>query len=354
MFVFLSHYLHFLLLSSLKARIALSALTSFVIVLCLGKPMIVWLTKVKYGQAIRKDGPASHLTKKGTPTMGGLLMVGAIVASTLIWVSWNNVTVWLGLGVLVSYAVIGFMDDYLKIKYLNSKGISAKVKLCSQSVIALLVGFCIFHNAEPHSFMPIYIPFTQDIWIPLGSGFIVWAWFIMVGSSNAVNLTDGLDGLAIMPITMIAAALCLLSYVGWHGFITVPSEIPVSLDASELSVLCSAIAGAGLGFLWFNAYPAEIFMGDVGSLSLGGVLGCIALMIHQELVFAIMGGVFIMETLSVILQVGSYKLRKKRIFKMAPIHHHFELKGWPESKVIIRFWIITIVLVLIGLSSIVV
>ena len=354
MFLLLSHYLHFLLLSSLKARIALSALTAFVLVLCLGKPMISWLTKLKYGQAIRNDGPASHVTKKGTPTMGGLLMVGAIVLATILWMPLNNINIWLGLGVLLSFGLIGLMDDYLKIKYKNSKGLSAKLKLFFQSIIALFIGFFIFHNTNHLNFIPLYIPFTQHIWIPLGTVFILWAWFIIVGSSNAVNLTDGLDGLAIMPITMIAAALCLLSYVGWHGFIVVPTGIPVSVDASELAVLSAAIAGAGLGFLWFNAYPAQIFMGDVGSLSLGGVLGCIALMIHQELVFAIMGGVFIMETLSVILQVGSYKLRKKRIFKMAPIHHHYELKGWPESKVIVRFWIITIVLVLIGLSSIVV
>jgi phospho-N-acetylmuramoyl-pentapeptide-transferase len=354
MFIYLSHFLHGLLIFSFKARIALSALTAFVIVLLLGKPMIAWLTKLKYGQAVRNDGPASHLTKTGTPTMGGILMVCAIVLSTLLWMPFSNVDVWLGLSVLVSYALIGFADDFLKIKYKNSKGISARLKLICQSIIALCVGLFIFHQSSHLHAMPLYIPFTKDIWIPLGAGFILWAWLIIVGSSNAVNLTDGLDGLAIMPITMIAAALCLLSYVGWHGFISLPANIPVSLNASEVAVLCASIAGAGLGFLWFNAYPAQIFMGDVGSLSLGGVLGCIALIIHQELVFAIMGGVFVLETLSVILQVGSYKLRKKRIFKMAPIHHHYELKGWPEAKVIVRFWIVTIVLVLIGLSSLVV
>jgi phospho-N-acetylmuramoyl-pentapeptide-transferase len=347
-------YFNFLSVPSIKARIALAALTAFIIVICLGKPMIAWLTQLKYGQAIRQDGPKSHLKKTGTPTMGGLLMVFSIFIATIIWSPWNNLNVWLGLVVLISYGVIGFIDDYLKIKYSNAKGISAKVKIGLQSLVALIVGFCIYHSSLNHSLMPLYIPFTKDLWIPLGVGFIFWAWFIIVGSSNAVNLTDGLDGLAIMPITMIAAALCLLAYVGWHGFIALPSQVPLLFHTSELAVLCSAIVGAGLGFLWFNAYPAQIFMGDVGSLSLGGILGCIALMIHQELVFAIMGGVFVIETLSVILQVGSYKLRNKRIFKMAPIHHHYELKGWPEPKVIVRFWILTIILVLIGLSSLVV
>lgn len=354
MFLFLAHYISFLAILSLKARIALAALSAFVVVVLLGRPTIHWLAQLKYGQAVREDGPQSHLKKTGTPTMGGLLMVAAIVISTLLWMPWHNLNIWLGLVVLISYGIIGFIDDYLKVKQKTSAGISAKLKLLLQSIVALAVGFAIYHHSAHRAMMSVYIPFTQDVWLPLGAGFIVWAWFMMVGSSNAVNLTDGLDGLAIMPITMIASALCLLAYVGWHGFVALPSQVPFSYHASELSVLCAAIAGAGLGFLWFNAYPAQVFMGDVGSLSLGGVLGCVALMIHQELVFAIMGGIFIIETLSVILQVGSFKLRHKRIFKMAPIHHHYELKGWPEPKVIVRFWIMTIVLVLIGLSSLVV
>jgi len=348
------HYLGILAVPSIKARIAYSGLTSFIIVICFAKRLIAWLTALKYGQAVRDCGPHSHLKKTGTPTMGGLLMVVAIFIATVVWSPLNNLNIWLGLVVLISYGMIGFIDDYLKIKYKNSKGISAKLKMLLQSVIALVVGFSIYHHSLNHGLMPLYIPFTQNIWLPLGMGFIIWSWFVIVGSSNAVNLTDGLDGLAIMPITLIAAAMCLLAYVGWHGFIGLPTQVPITYHNSELTILCAAIAGAGLGFLWFNAYPAQIFMGDVGSLSLGGVLGCVALMIHQELVFAIMGGVFIIETLSVILQVGSYKLRKKRIFKMAPIHHHFELKGWPEPKVIVRFWIVSILLVLIGLSSLVI
>lgn len=354
MIILLFHYLHVFSMISIKARIALSALTAFVLVMIFARPVIHWLRKLKYGQAVREDGPQSHLQKTGTPTMGGLLMVVAIFVATVLWAPLDNLNIWLGLSVLISYGLIGLYDDYLKIKYKNSKGISAKLKFLLQSAIALIVGFLIYHYSLNRSFIAIYIPFTQDIWIPLGIGFIAWAWFMMVGSSNAVNLTDGLDGLAIMPIILIASVLCLLAYVGWHGFVSLPAQVPFTIHASELAVLCAAMAGAGLGFLWFNTYPAQVFMGDVGSLSLGGTLGSIALMIHQELVFAIMGGVFIIETLSVILQVGSFKLRKKRIFKMAPIHHHYELKGWPEPKVIVRFWILTIILVLIGLSSLVV
>jgi phospho-N-acetylmuramoyl-pentapeptide-transferase len=309
------------------------------------------LTSYKIGQQVRDDGPQSHLSKAGTPTMGGALILVSVAISTLLWADLHNRQMWIALIVTLLFGLIGGIDDYKKLVYGNSKGLSAKSKYFWQTVFGLGAAWLIFVTAKTPIETTLIMPFVKDVMIPLGWGFIVLTYLVIVGSSNAVNLTDGLDGLAIMPTVMVAGALGVFAYATGNIAFSTYLGIPYVSGAGELAIFCGALVGAGLGFLWFNTYPAQVFMGDVGALALGAALGVIAVLVRQELVLLIMGGVFVMETVSVILQVGSYKLTGKRIFRMAPLHHHFELKGWPEPRVIVRFWIITVVLVLIGLAS---
>jgi phospho-N-acetylmuramoyl-pentapeptide-transferase len=337
------HYLTF--------RAILGALTSLLIALLIGPVMIRKLSYKKIGQSIRTLGPQSHYEKKGTPTMGGTLILIAISLSTLLWADLSNRYIWVTLLVTVSYGVIGFFDDYRKVIKSNSDGLSAKAKYFWQSMIGLGAAIFLYLTAVEPAETQLLIPFFKGVMINLGWFYIVLSYFVIVGTSNAVNLTDGLDGLAIMPSVMVAAGLGIFAYLSGHKAFSEYLAIPYLPKTGELIVFCSALIGAGLGFLWFNTYPAMVFMGDVGALALGGALGVLAVLIRQEIVLVIMGGVFVVETLSVIMQVASFKLTGKRIFKMAPIHHHFELKGWPEPRVIVRFWIITVILVLIGLST---
>ena len=336
----------------LTMRAVLGALTALTISLAIGPWMINRLSAKQIGQVIREDGPQSHLSKAGTPTMGGTLIVVTIAISTLLWGDLSNKFVWLVLAVTLGYGVIGFYDDYQKIKFGNSKGLSARGKIFFQSIIAIAAAWYLFQwntgVADGHS---LIIPYLKNVAIPLGIGSAVLTYLVIVGTSNAVNLTDGLDGLAIMPVVLVGGALGLFAYVSGNVNFSEYLGIPYIQGVGELFVFCATIGGAGLGFLWFNTYPAQVFMGDVGALALGAALGVVAVAVKQELILFIMGGVFVMEAVSVILQVGSYKLREKRIFRMAPLHHHYELKGWAEPKVIVRFWIITVVLVLVGLAS---
>lgn len=337
--------------SYLSFRAVMAILTSLVLSLIVGPKVIKFLHKLKYGQVVRDDGPKSHLAKTGTPTMGGIMILGTIVISTLLWADLRNVYVWIVLYATVAFGAIGFIDDYWKITRQNTKGLSARWKYFWQSVVAISIGIFIYFYAPTSAETTLVVPFFKNIMPEMGLLFIPFVYCVIVGSSNAVNLTDGLDGLAIVPTALVAAALGLIAWVTGNVNYAEYLNIPYVVNASELVVICTAIVGASIGFLWFNTYPAMVFMGDVGSLTLGALLGVIAVLVRQEILLFIMGGVFVMETLSVILQVGSFKLRKQRIFKMAPIHHHFELSGWPEPRVIVRFWIITFVLVLLGLVT---
>lgn len=332
-------------------RVVLCIVTSMLTTLILGPVIIRKLQKAQIGQVVRDDGPKSHLDKRGTPTMGGALILAAITITILLWGNPSSKYTWILLIVLLSFGLIGWVDDYKKLILKNSKGLAGRWKYFWQSAIGLSIALFLYFTASSPIETALIIPFLKNIIIPLGPIFILLTYFVIVGTSNAVNLTDGLDGLAILPVVVISGAFAIFAYVTGNIKFSEYLQLFYISGIEEVTIFCSAIVGAGLGFLWFNAYPAQIFMGDVGSLSLGGVLGTIAVLVRQELVLFIMGGVFVVETLSVILQVASFKLRKKRIFKMAPIHHHFELLGWPEPRVIIRFWIITIILVLIGLST---
>ena len=356
MFLTLAEYLQqfdsgFAVFQYITLRAILGTITALVLSLLIGPTMIRKLSSYKIGQHIRDDGPQSHLSKAGTPTMGGAMILVAIAITTLLWSDLSNEKVWLVLLVTLSFGLIGGVDDYKKLVYGNSKGLSAKVKYFWQTVVGFAAAYFIFSNAKTPIETTLIVPFVKDVLIPLGGAFVVLAYLVIVGSSNAVNLTDGLDGLAIMPTVMVAGALGAFAYLAGHSTFANYLGIPYVSGVGELTIFCGAVVGAGLGFLWFNTFPAMVFMGDVGALALGAALGVVAIYVRQELVLVIMGGVFVMETVSVILQVGSYKLTGKRIFRMAPIHHHFELKGWPEPRVIVRFWIITVVLVLIGLAS---
>ena len=335
----------------LTFRAMLGVGTALLISLLVGPCVIRWLQSVKAGQPIRELGPQSHLAKAGTPTMGGALILIAIGVSMLLWGDLGNVYVWVALVTTMGFGLIGGWDDYLKLSRRNSDGLSARWKYLGQSVIALIAAVFLYLIAETPAETSLLIPLIKDALIPLGFGFIILTYFVVVGSSNAVNLTDGLDGLAIMPTVLVAAGLAAFAYVTGHYEFANYLGLPYIAGVGELSVFCATIVGAGLGFLWFNSYPAQVFMGDVGALALGAALGIVAVMVRQEIVLFIMGGIFVLETVSVMLQVASYKLTGKRIFRMAPIHHHFELKGWPEPKVIVRFWIITVILVLIGLAT---
>lgn len=356
MLVYLADYLMtfgsgFRVFQYLTFRAILGALTALMLSLMVGPWMIRKLTRQKIGQMVRDDGPQSHFSKKGTPTMGGTLIIFAIAISTLLWADLNNRYIWVILLVTVGYGVIGFMDDYKKIALGNSKGLSARAKYSWQSAIGLAAALFLYNTAKLPTETQFIVPFFKHVILDMGWMYVVFAYFVIVGTSNAVNLTDGLDGLAIMPTVMVATGLGVFAYLSGHIMFAEYLSIPYLPRAGELIVFCAAIFGAGLGFLWFNTYPAMVFMGDVGALALGGALGVLAVLVRQELVLVIMGGVFVMETVSVIIQVASFKMTGKRVFRMAPIHHHFELKGWPEPRVIVRFWIITVVLVLIGLST---
>ncbi len=335
----------------LTMRAILGALTALVISFIVGPFMIRKLSRRKIGQSIRELGPESHYEKAGTPTMGGALILVAIAISTLLWADLDNRYVWVVLLVTLGHGVIGFIDDYRKVMEGNSDGLSAKAKLFWQSVIALSAGFFLYYSAEVPAETQFIVPFFKNVMLEMGWVYIPVTYFVIVGSSNAVNLTDGLDGLAIMPTVMVAAALGIIAYLSGNINFAEYLAIPFLPKSGELIVFCSALVGAGLGFLWFNAYPAMVFMGDVGALALGAALGVLAILVRQEIVLMIMGGVFVVETVSVIVQVVSYKWRGKRVFLMAPIHHHYELKGWPEPRIIVRFWIITVILVLIGLAT---
>lgn len=329
----------------------LGVLTALAISLIFGPYLINQLRSRQIGQAVRNDGPQSHLSKSGTPTMGGGLILLAIAISTLLWGDLSNRYVWITLYVLVVFGAVGWVDDWRKVIEKNPRGLPARWKYFWQSVGGFGAAILLYMTAQSPVETQLIVPFFKDIVIDMGIFFIVFTYFVIVGSSNAVNLTDGLDGLAIMPTVMVAGALAVFAYLSGHVQFANYLHIPHVPGSGELIIICGAIVGAGLGFLWFNTYPAQVFMGDVGALSLGAVLGVIAVIVRQELVLVIMGGIFVMETVSVILQVASYKLTGRRIFRMAPIHHHFELKGWPEPRVIVRFWIITVVLVLIGLAT---
>lgn len=337
--------------SYLTFRAIVSTLTALVVSLYFGPKLIRYLQDMQIGQTVRDDGPQSHLSKSGTPTMGGILILASIVFSVLLWADLSNTYVQVVLFVVISFGLIGFVDDYRKVIRKDSNGLIARWKYFWQTAAGLSTAIFLYWFAQTPEETSLVIPFVKDVLPQLGIFYIVMTYFVIVGTSNAVNLTDGLDGLAIVPTVMVAGALGLFAYVTGHAnfseYLNI-SHIPLT---SELVVVCTAVVGAGLGFLWFNTYPAQVFMGDVGSLALGATLGVIAVLVRQELVLFIMGGVFVVETVSVILQVGSYKLRGQRIFRMAPIHHHYELKGWPEPRVIVRFWIISVVLVLIGLAT---
>lgn len=335
----------------LTMRTILGVLTALVISLLVGPRMIHYLSTYNIGQSVRDDGPESHFSKAGTPTMGGALILVAIIVSTLLWSDLGSRFVWVVLFVTTGFGLIGWVDDYKKIALGNSKGLSAKEKYLTQSIVALVAAYALFSTAELPIETQLIIPFVKSFSLDMGWFYIVFAYFVIVGSSNAVNLTDGLDGLAILPTVLVGGALGVFAYATGHANFSVYLGIPYVPGVGEMAVFCGALVGAGLGFLWFNTYPAQVFMGDVGALALGASLGVLAVIVRQELVLFIMGGIFVVETVSVVLQVASYKLTGRRIFRMAPLHHHFELKGWPEPRIIVRFWIITVILVLIGLAS---
>jgi phospho-N-acetylmuramoyl-pentapeptide-transferase len=356
MLIYLSEYLSqfhsgFSVFQYLTLRAILGVITALGIALVVGPTMIRHLSFKQIGQVIRDDGPESHLSKSGTPTMGGALILVAIAVSTLLWADLGNRYVWVVLTVTLLFGVIGFVDDYIKLVRQDPKGLLSRYKYFWQSVVGAGAAIFLYQTAMSPAETQLIVPFFKDVIVPLGAWYILLTYLVIVGSSNAVNLTDGLDGLAIMPTVMVASALGLFSYVTGHFEFANYLSIPFIPGVGELTVFCAAMVGAGLGFLWFNTYPAQVFMGDIGALALGAALGTVAVLVRQELVLMIMGGLFVIETLSVVVQVASYKLRGKRVFLMAPIHHHYELKGWPEPRIIVRFWIITVFLVLVGLAS---
>ena len=356
MLLYLTQYLSqfesgFNVFNYLTMRAILGALTALMLSFIVGPRMIAKLSMNQVGQPVRLDGPETHLPKAGTPTMGGALILTAVAVSTVLWADLENRFVWIVLFVMLSFGVIGFVDDYKKLVLQDPKGISAKAKLFWQSAAAITAALALYVTATDEVSTSLLIPYFKDLAIPLGVFQVVVTYFFIVGFSNAVNLTDGLDGLAIMPTVLVGGALGVFAYVTGNVNFSEYLDIPYVAGTGEILVFCAALAGAGLGFLWFNTYPAEVFMGDIGALALGAALGAVAVVVRQEIVLAIMGGVFVVETLSVIIQVASYKLTGKRVFRMAPLHHHFELKGWAEPTVIVRFWIITVILVLVGLAS---
>lgn len=345
------YYSGFNVFQYLTLRAILGVLTALVISFVVGPFVINRLSHYQIGQQVREDGPTTHLTKAGTPTMGGALILVAVAFATLLWADLSNRYVWVVLVTTLLFGVIGWVDDYRKLVLRNAKGLPARWKYFWQSLFAIVTAVFLYITAQSAAETALIVPFFKDVALDLGPGYILLTYFVIVGSSNAVNLTDGLDGLAILPTVMVAGALGIFAYATGNVKFSDYLAIPYVRDVGEIVVFCGALVGAGLGFLWFNAYPAQVFMGDVGALALGAALGVIAVLVRQELVFLVMAGVFVMETVSVILQVASFKLTGRRIFRMAPLHHHFELKGWPEPRVIVRFWIVTVILVLVGLAT---
>ena len=343
----------FNVLSYLTVRAVFAMMTSLLITLLLGKWIISKLQQYQIGQVIRSDGPESHQDKEGTPTMGGVLILFAFFTSVIIWGDWRNPFLWIVIVTALLFSSIGFIDDYLKIKKQNSDGLSRRQKILAQSISTILICIWLLSLDSKTIGAEILIPFFKDLVIPLNAfGFLIVGWFAIVGGSNSVNLTDGLDGLAIMPVILISGALAVFAYIGGNYNFSAYLNMPFMPGTGEVFVICAALIGSGFGFLWFNTYPAEIFMGDIGSLSLGAILAVIAIIVHQEILLILMGGIFVAETLSVILQIGYFKRTQKRLFLMAPIHHHFEEMGLKEPKIIVRFWIVTLILVLISLASI--
>ncbi|HEU4670819.1 MAG TPA: phospho-N-acetylmuramoyl-pentapeptide-transferase [Dyella sp.] len=345
------HFAAIHLFQYITFRTIMAALTALALSLLFGPAVIRKLAMLKAGQVVRSDGPQTHLTKAGTPTMGGVMILLSVAVSTLLWADLHNRYVWVVLAVTLGFGAIGFYDDYRKIVLRDSRGLASRWKYFWQSVFGLIAAWFLYHTAQIPAETALYVPLFKQVAVPLGVLFVVLAYFMIVGFSNAVNLTDGLDGLAIMPTVLVSGALGVFAYLAGNKVFSEYLGIPSIPGAGELSIYCGALAGAGLGFLWFNTYPAQVFMGDVGALAIGAALAAIAVIVRQEIVLLVMGGVFVMETVSVMMQVASFKLTGKRIFRMAPIHHHFELKGWPEPRVIVRFWIISVVLVLIGLAT---
>ena len=356
MLVWLADYLSqfysaFSVVQYLTLRGILSVLTALAISLIAGPLVIRKLNSLQMGQAIRTDGPKTHLSKAGTPTMGGALILLAIFVSTLLWSDLSNRYVWIVLGVTFSFGLVGWVDDYRKVVEKNPRGLPGRWKYFWQSVFGLAAAWVLYSTAQSPAELELIVPFFKNVALPMGVFYVVFTYFVIVGTSNAVNLTDGLDGLAILPTVLVSGALGIIAYLTGNYQFANYLHIPFISGAGEMLIFTAALCGAGLGFLWFNTYPAVVFMGDVGALALGAALGVVAVIVRQEIVLVIMGGVFVMETVSVILQVASFKLTGKRIFRMAPLHHHYELKGWPEPRVIVRFWIITVMLVLFGLAT---
>lgn len=358
MLIYLAEYLArfhsgFNVFGYLTLRAILSALTALVLSFALGPAVIRRLSLRRIGQSVRQLGPETHLPKAGTPTMGGALILLAIVVSTLLWSDLSNRFIWIVLIVTLAFGGIGFLDDYMKLNLGDSKGLRPSRKFFWQSVVGIGGALVLYLTADnPAVERALLIPYFKDTMIPMSIFvYVPFTYLVIVGSSNAVNLTDGLDGLAIMPTVLVGSALGIFAYAAGNVVFSGYLGIPYVAGSGEMLVFCAALAGAGLGFLWFNTYPAQVFMGDIGALALGAALGLVAVVVRQELVLFIMGGVFVVETVSVIIQVASYKMTGRRVFRMAPLHHHFELKGWAEPKVIVRFWIITVILVLIGLAS---
>ena len=352
------HFTALHLFQYITFRTIMAALTALAVSLLLGPALIRKLAALKAGQVVRSDGPQTHLVKAGTPTMGGVMILLSVSVATLLWADLHNRYVWVVLAVMLAYGAIGFYDDYRKLVLRDSRGLASRWKYFWQSVFGLGAALFLYYSAPhvgvaglPVAETALYVPLFKQVVLPLGLFFVVVTYFMIVGFSNAVNLTDGLDGLAIMPTVLVSGALGIFAYLAGNKVFSEYLGIPSIPGAGELSIFCGALAGAGLGFLWFNTYPAQVFMGDVGALAMGAALGCVAVIVRQEIVLLVMGGVFVMETASVMIQVASFKLTGKRVFRMAPIHHHFELKGWPEPRVIVRFWIISVVLVLVGLAT---
>lgn len=357
MLIYLTDYLAqfvsgFAVFNYITMRTIMSVLTALLISFFIGPKVIRWLVRLKVGQSVRLDGPETHLVKTGTPTMGGVMILFSVSIAVLLWGDLTNHYLLIATLTMLGFGVIGFIDDYQKVVYKDPEGMRSRTKFFWQSIVGFIAAYSLFALAQVPAEEQLLIPYMKDTFIHLGAWTVVFAYLVIVGTSNAVNLTDGLDGLAIMPTVMVAGALGVFAYLTGHLYFSDYLNIPYIPGVGELTIFCAALAGAGLGFLWFNAHPAQVFMGDVGSLAIGAALGVVAVAVKQELVLFIMGGIFVAETLSVILQVGSFKLRNgKRIFLMAPLHHHYEQKGWHESQVIVRFWIITLILVLIGLAS---
>ena len=343
----------FNVLSYLTVRAVFAMMTALLITLVLGKWIISKLEQYEIGQVIRDDGPETHEEKEGTPTMGGILILFAFFTSMIIWGDWRNPYLWIVLLTALLFSLIGFIDDYLKLKKQNSDGLNRRQKIAAQTIGAILICLSLISLDSKVIGTELLIPFFKDLVIPLNTlGFLIVGWFAIVGGSNSVNLTDGLDGLAIMPVILISGALAVFAYIGGNYNFSAYLNMPFMPGTGEVFVVCAALIGSGFGFLWFNTYPAEIFMGDTGSLSLGAILAVIAIIVHQEILLILMGGIFVAETLSVILQIGYFKRTQEKLFLMAPIHHHFEKKGLSEPKIIVRFWIVTLILILISFASI--